>query len=105
MESFTAPTGRRQICRSPSQWCELFARFEQSGQTRVQFCAEHGLRLSTFDRWRRRLRQDGSVAREPSDEALFVEVAQNAPARSMVSWDVELPLGSGVVLRLRRIPC
>ncbi len=61
--------------------------------------------VSTFDRWRRRLRQDGTEARETSGEALFVEVAQDVPARSTLPWDVELQLGSGVVLRLRRTQC
>jgi transposase-like protein len=105
MTASTTLPKRRQICRSPSQWRELFARFEQSGQTRAQFCADHGLGVSTFDRWRRRLHQDGLVARVTSDEALFVEVAQDAPARSTPPWDVELQLGSGVVLRLRHTQC
>ena len=61
MEPTTFPTTngsaieRRRIRRSPDQWREIFDRFERSGQTREQFCAEQGLGLSTFSRWRMRL--------------------------------------------------
>ena len=105
MTAATSSSKKRRIRRSPNQWRELFSRFEQGGQTRAQFCADQGVGVSTFDRWRRRLHQDGSGARVTSSDALFVELAQDAPAQSMTPWDVELELGGGVVLRLRRGSC
>lgn len=34
----------------------MLEEFSRSGQTRGEFCARHGLPLSTFDYWRRELR-------------------------------------------------
>ena len=86
--------------RTASEWRELLSQFERGGQSRTAFCSSQGLSLSTFDLWRRKLRGT-SVQRERSSESMFVEVAQVEPTRSL-SWDVELELGAGVVLRVRR---
>ena len=105
MESTNMRLGRRQIRRGPEQWRELLERFDHSGQTQEQFCAEQGLGLSTFGRWRKRLRwQKGKSPKGPSD-ALFVELEQAMPAPSVQPWDVELQLGGGMCLRLRRAGC
>ena len=88
--------------RTAAQWQELVERFEQAGQTRVGFCAAHGLALSTFDLWRRKLRATTVPAREEESEALFVELAdlEAEPTRAPL-WEVELELGAGVVVRVR----
>lgn len=78
--------------------------YETSGQTQRTFCREHGLALSTFARWRRLL------AQEPAPEAgepqrLFTELERSAPGEALAetpAWEVELALGAGVVLRIRR---
>jgi putative transposase len=93
--------------RSEAQWRALFSAFEASGETRRRFCARHGVALSTFEWWRRRLREQArSTSAAPlRSEALFVELtAPMAPIRELPgsAWDVELELGAGVVLRLRR---
>ena len=100
MASTTLLPGRRQIRRSQEQWRELLDRFERSGQTQEQFCAAHDLGLSTFSRWRKRLRRRSPMG---SSDALFVELSQAAPLAQ--SWDVELQLGGGMCLRLRRAGC
>ena len=85
--------------RTANEWQELVSQFERSGQSRKAFCSSQGLSLSTFDLWKRKLR--GTPARREEDgESMFVEVAQVEPTRSL-SWDVELELGGGVVLRVR----
>ena len=84
----------------------LVERFEREGQTRGGFCAAHGLAVSTFDLWRRKLR--GALAvREEVSEALFVELSNPAVAETQaLLWEVELELRAGVVLRVRRaMPC
>jgi hypothetical protein len=101
MESTTILSGRRRIRRSQGHWRDLLDRFERSGQTQEQFCAEQDLGLSTFGRWRKRL---GKSPKHTAD-ALFVELAQDAPAPVAQPWDVELQLGTGMVLRLRRAGC
>ena len=89
--------------RTLDEWRELLDCFEQSGQTREQFCSDHGLALSTFGRWRKRLRRQAAPSPKRSSDALFVELPQDVPASQ--PWDVELQLGAGVYLRLRRTGC
>jgi transposase-like protein len=101
----TIHAARRRIRRSPEQWRELFARFEQSGQSREQFCTAHDLGVSTFGRWRQRLRRERRVSAAAGGDALFVELAQETSARAAPPWEVELQLGAGVILRLRQAPC
>ncbi len=104
MKPTTVPTSRSRIRRSPEQWRDLFTSFEQSGQTRERFCTEQGLALSSFDRWRHKLRYDGPRGEAVVGDALFVELTPDAESSVKPAWDVELQLGAGVVLRLRR-PC
>ena len=103
---------RRRARRGESQWRALVGAFTQSGTTRHAFCAQHALSVSTFDWWRKRLGAMPCAARARARaDALFVELtaptgsaAAAVPVshRSMPDWDVELELGAGVVLRLRR---
>jgi hypothetical protein len=98
--------------RSPREWHALIQAFSHSGVTRSQFCTRHGLALSTFDWWRSRLRR-ASITQSVSNplptpaNALFVEIAQETKPVAVVSarWDVELDLGHGLFLRLRREAC
>lgn len=102
----------KQSRRSASEWRALMHVYSRGGTTRKQFCAHHGVALSTFDWWRNRLRRESdarllSRATPLPPSALFVELAQDAkPVCAAASnWDVELELGGGVFLRLRRPPC
>lgn len=96
--------------RSRAQWQRLMLDYEASGQSQQVFCREHGLALSTFARWRQILGAPvaGGPAAEP--QRLFTElrvpVSSGAPAGGTPPWEVELALGAGVVLRMRRgEPC
>ena len=98
--------------RSAAQWRALVERFECSGQTRGKFCAANGLAPSTFDLWRRKLHAPPAPAGEASPEALFVELTHPSQPQSVAAstgtgaWEVELELGAGMVLRVRRVaPC
>ena len=48
-------TGAGAARRSPAQWRSLVEAFSRSDETRKQFCTRHGVALSTFDWWQRRL--------------------------------------------------
>ena len=102
MTTSVIPTKQRRVRRSESEWRELFARFEQSGQTGEAFCAEHGIVLSSFLRWRKKLRPSARIAPMAAHEPLFVELTSK---REAAHWEVELELGGGIVLRLRRAAC
>ena len=103
MDLTPTKTKRKQIRRSAAQWSDLLMRFAGSGQTRERFCAEQGLSLSSFDRWRRKLRE-ASSSTTISGEPLFVELTPDDASSETPVWDIELQLGADVFLRLRR-PC
>ena len=124
---------RRRQRRSPSEWAALFRQFENSGLTVREFCVKQNLGLSTFNRWRNRLR--GELDGASGSEAIpFVRLdplidadapisagSDAAQSECVVSsrtgvhaastdsiagqapvWDIELDLGDGLCLRLRR---
>ena len=104
----TRPRARR----TAAEWRKLIKRFDRSGQTRGNFCAANGLALSTFDLWRRKLGETQTQADGEHPESLFVELTNateppgSRTAAGTGAWEVELDLGAGVVLRLRRAaPC
>ena len=86
--------------RGEAEWRALMADFERWEGSQVSFCEARGVSRKTFQGWRRRL---GLTAGKPRGERRgqpggFVEIAASAGP----GWDVELSLGEGVVLRLRR---
>jgi hypothetical protein len=81
--------------RTRSDWEELIEKFERSGLSRQRFCMEGSIPVSSFDYWRRKLRRERSPA-----ASSFIELPKVSSLGS--DWDVELELGGGVVLRLRR---
>lgn len=94
--------------RSPFDWQDLIAQQAKSGMTIAEFCDATGLSPSTFNNWKRRLRNN-TVAEAPSvdkDDALFVSLpvstAISDDQHSASHWDIELDLGDGMCLRLRR---
>lgn len=108
----TPITRNKQARCSANEWRALIQAFSHSNETRTQFCQAHGLALSTFDWWRSRLRRESitrSVSNTPPTpaNALFVELAQEEQpmVSASASWDVELDLGRGAFLRLRRATC
>ena len=105
MTTSTTLTRRARIRRSEHEWRELFVRFEHGGQTREQFCADQGLAVSTFSRWRERMRALGRADSKLSPEEVFVELSSSDAPRAVPLWDEELQLGAGVFLRLKQAPC
>ena len=107
MATLSSPSPRRRVRRSREQWRELLARFEQSGQTRERFCAEQGLSVGSFTQWRRKLREPVVAEANAAEETVFIELprAEAAAATPPGPWELELQLGAGVVLRLRRSVC
>lgn len=90
---------RRAAHRSRAQWQGLFEEQRSSGLCQSEFCRSRGILVSTFRNARRRHGVD-DTALELSPTFVPVDVleAHSPGAR----WDVELALGDGVVLRVRR---
>lgn len=98
--------------RSARDWEHLVEAYQRSGEHRRAFCARHGVSVNTLSWWQWRLRQTGAGARRSNATKrapLFVEVEPadgvDEPAPAPTSWDVELDLGAGMTLRLRRPSC
>lgn len=82
--------------RGEAEWRALMADFERWDGSQESFCEARGVSRKTFQGWRRRFGLTAGKRRgKPGG---FVEIA----ASSGPVWDVELSLGDGVVLRLRR---
>ncbi|HEY5658182.1 MAG TPA: IS66 family insertion sequence element accessory protein TnpB [Myxococcota bacterium] len=85
----------RRVRRDRAQWQRLIEEQGASGLTQQAFCTRRRVAYATFCTWKRRLRDE--VNGQPPG---FVEVdLDEAP---MPGWDVELELGEGIVLRVRR---
>lgn len=82
--------------RSIVQRRELLARQRQSGLSVAAFCRERSLSIESFYRWRRELAGTDAA---PAGSAGFIELGSLG---KHAEWDLELELGGGVVLRLRR---
>jgi len=96
-----ARSGQGYARRSRAQWQWLIAEQAGSGLSQRAFCERRGLAYATFCGWRRRLREELAARARESDGPAFVEL-DVAGAASGSGWEVELALGEGVVLRLRR---
>ena len=96
--------GMKRARRSPAQWQRLIAEQAESDLTQSAFCRARGISPSSLKYWKRRLAAPTARIADVSEPG-FVELTA-AVADHMVagggSWDVELDLGTGMVLRLRR---
>ncbi|MEJ2130854.1 MAG: hypothetical protein P8Y95_04350 [Gammaproteobacteria bacterium] len=72
----------------------LVAAFEASELGRKAFCEAHSVSVNTLDYWRKRVRPRGD-----GRASGFVELKPSADGGRL---DVELDLGGGTVLRIRR---
>ena len=70
------------------------AHFEASGEAAKSDCATRGLSRKTFSKWRSQLNNTVS--------APAFHVAVHPPEPSPTGRDMELELGNGLVLRLKR---
>ena len=97
-EDISGTTGAvpARIHRGEAEWRRLMSDFEVWDGSQVSFCEARGLSLKTFQNWRRRL---GLITRRGvggPDGFVALSVSSDP------GWDVELSLGDGVVLRVRR---
>jgi hypothetical protein len=83
------------VRRTESEWREVLSRFKKSGLSAREFCRREEIQVSSFLRWRQRLR--GSAKR--SD---FVSVVATSPSPSpQLTWSAEVTLPDGTKLRFQ----
>jgi len=90
-------TSRRHLRRSRSNWQQLIDEQARSGLSQTAFCAARALSVKSFQHWKRQLAVP--VAALP---AAWLDLGALPERPAAVGWDVELDLGDGVCLRLRR---
>lgn len=78
-----------------STWRQLIAEWSDSGLGQQAFCNQHGVGYSTFCKWKKRILSSGDRS---GPELIEIKL----PAEPVAAWDVELELGEGVILRVRR---
>lgn len=89
--------------RTPDQWRTLIAEQASSGMSQKAFCKHRRLALSTFANWKRRLASEPVVENERApDPSRWIDLGSLGAERGSPGWDIELDLGDGVCLRLRR---
>jgi transposase-like protein len=77
--------------KSPAQWGQIIADYENSGMSKGQYCQQHGIGASTLDKWRRRLA--GNQGAVPPTG--FIQINRQSDADQM---QVRLQTVSGVTL-------
>ena len=90
--------------RSRAQWQALIARAEHSELSLTEFCRRESVSTASFYSWRRRLRADTvSVSPPASVGGDFIDLGTVGDGNnSSGPWLIELDLGAGMLLRLRR---
>jgi hypothetical protein len=89
------------VRRTAEQWRSLITEQSRSGLSQQAFCKCKRLSLSTFRLWKGRLSASGEpTVTESEQQATWIDLGKLASARS--GWNIELDLGDGVCLRLRR---
>ena len=87
--------------RTAKQWQALITEQAECGLSQSAFCKRKRLALSTFSLWKRRLLEaEPESADQVENPSTWIDLGQLASDRSC--WDIELDLGEGVCLRLRR---
>ena len=87
--------------RSRAQWSTLIAQYRESALTQKAFCNTHGLAISSFGKALREAREDrANTERSAAFVPMLVDSAAHDVGPSS-TWDVELTLGAGIVLRIR----
>ncbi len=79
-------------------WTQRMAQWERSGIGRRTWCAANGVKVSTFDYWRRRLRARRSTKASPRQRLVPVVVKSESIATGSAAT-IEIALSRGIELR------
>jgi len=99
----------RWVQRDAQTWWAIVQRQMEGGLSQVAFCAAEGLSVSSLQNWKRKFVREGRFSEAPPTPAApaapwFAELAVPEPGSESVppTWQIELELGGGVVLRIHR---
>ena len=92
--------------RSRAQWQALIARAKDSELSVIEFCRRESVSTASFYTWRNRLRRQSDSQPQRVAAPLsspFIDLGTlDGPKANATAWLIELDLGAGMVLRLRR---
>ena len=91
---------RKQVRRDRARWQQLIDEQASSDLGQRAFCERREIAYSSFCHWKRKLNTEPSGSGSTA-HAEFVELAPAGPTLAE-GWEVEVELGDGVWLRLRR---
>jgi transposase-like protein len=103
MKKQTLVTDHRNIRRSLAQWQQIMATYESSDLSQQAFCEQKGLAPSSFSKWRRQLKDEKVTQKEPLTKSMFMALPLQGMLPTQPLWDIEVELGNGIALRLRRV--
>ena len=86
---------RRRVRRSRAEWQNLINEQAAGQLSQVAFCQTKGLSLTSFQYWKRRLVR-------PEPEGTWLDLSRLTDRHTGPGWEIELALGDGLCLRLRR---
>ncbi len=90
------------VRRNAEQWQAIMEAFADSGLTQEAFCAQESLAMSTFSKWRRQLMSTAADAAGDVGSPMFVDLTKLTDRDQHNAWEIDLSLGDGMSLRLRR---
>jgi len=102
--------GRKRHSRK--EWAALIQRQASSGLAQRDFCHREGLAVSTFTYWKRKLATRDSKSSPEPETPLFTpiqtlpecdEPQQAAGEANSSGWTLDLDLGDGLRLTLRKV--
>lgn len=91
--------------RTQGQWQSVLARAARSDLSVAEFCRREGVSTASFYTWRKRLGTapgQASTAASPRCGLAFLDLGALEAGGGAGGWEIELDLGAGAVLRLRR---
>ena len=97
--------------RSTEQWRSIVNQYAKSGMSHEAFCNTHDIASSGLYNWRKRFSEEHSTQDPSADQLIEItpQLTDTSPKKSNSfdpdtkndSWQVELQLGSGCILRFR----
>ena len=94
--------------RSKNEWRRLIEEQAAGGLSQKAFCGQRGIPLASFGYWKRKFQAESSSKSTGSNAdavspslADWIELPTHGPEAGG-GWQIELDLGHGLCLRLRR---
>ena len=97
------------IQRSTTQWKQLIEAQKESGLNIKQYCQQNALSTSNFYGWRKRLNtvnkeSISSLSNECQTQPDWLKLDLE-PKLATKTWDIELHLPNGIVLKMNQTSC